>query len=166
MHRGKWEESEDFRTQLKDEAEAQSLEQASKTMTDSKGLEGLIRDAYEKVQKEPDNINHYKQLSDYYQRYGDLENAIAWIQQAREQEAGKGDVSLEEKERTLTLEYFDQSIEQWQEACDSGVSNKEWEKSLQIAIDNKTISIRTARVLSRSLSQRLRLSIRIGNSSF
>ena len=137
MHRGKWEESEDFRTQLKDEAEAQSLEQASKTMTDSKGLEGLIRDAYEKVQKEPDNINHYKQLSDYYQRYGDLENAIAWIQQAREQEAGKGDVSLEEKERTLTLEYFDQSIEQWKEACDSDASNKEWEKSLQIAIDNK-----------------------------
>ena len=106
MHRGKWEESEDFRTQLKDEAEAQSLEQASKTMTDSKGLEGLIRDAYEKVQKEPDNINHYKQLSDYYQRYGDLENAIAWIQQAREQEAGKGDVSLEEKGKDINTRIF------------------------------------------------------------
>ena len=137
MHRGKWEESEDFRTQLKDEAEAQSLEQASKTMTDSKGLEGLIRQAYEKVQEEPNNINHYKQLSDYYQRYGDLENAIAWIQQAREQEAGKGDVSLEEKERTLTLEYFEHSIEQWQEACNREPENQEWKKSLDTAIGNK-----------------------------
>ena len=43
MNKGKWEESEDFRTQLKDEAEAQALEQASqKSVTDSKGLEDLI----------------------------------------------------------------------------------------------------------------------------
>ena len=38
MNKGKWEESEDFRTQLKDEAEAQSLEQAAKTVNDAKGL--------------------------------------------------------------------------------------------------------------------------------
>jgi tetratricopeptide (TPR) repeat protein len=133
MHRGKWEESEDFRTQLKDEAEAQALEQASKTMTDAKGLEGLIRQAYDKVQLEPNNINHYKQLSDYYQRYGDLENAIAWIQQARTQEAGKGDVSLEEKERSLTLEYYDQSIEQWEKACAQDPQNHEWAQSLKTA---------------------------------
>ena len=43
MNKGKWEESEDFRKQLKDEAEAQSFEQASKVVNDSKGLEDLIR---------------------------------------------------------------------------------------------------------------------------
>jgi tetratricopeptide (TPR) repeat protein len=137
MHRGKWEESEDFRTQLKDESEAQSLEQASKTMNDAKGLESLIRQAYEKVESEPENINHYKQLSDYYQRYGDLENAIAWIQQARSKESGKGDVSLEEKERTLTLEYFDNSIEQWKSATEEDPNNDEWKKSFETAISNK-----------------------------
>jgi tetratricopeptide (TPR) repeat protein len=137
MQRGKWEQSEDFRTQLKDETEAQALEQASKTMTDAKGLEGLIRQAYEKVQQEPNNISHYKQLSDYYQRYGDLENAIAWIQQARAQEAGKGDVSLEEKERSLTLEYFDHSIDQWEKACAQDPENKDWAKSLVTANANK-----------------------------
>ena len=36
MDKGKWEESEDFRNQLKDEAEAQSLEQASKAVNDAK----------------------------------------------------------------------------------------------------------------------------------
>ncbi len=137
MNRGKWEESEDFRTQLKDEAATQSLEQASKTMNDAKGLEDLIRQAYEKVQLEPENINHYKQLSDYYHRYGDLENSIAWIQQARRQEAGKGDVSLEEKERSLTLEYYDHSIDQWEAACETDAQNQEWKQSLQTAIANK-----------------------------
>ena len=61
-------------------------------------------------------LNNYRQLSEYYHRYGDLENSIAWIQEARKQEAGQGDVSLEEKERQLTLEYFDNSIEEWDKA--------------------------------------------------
>ena len=99
MNKGKWEESEDFRTQLKDEDEAQALEQQAKSVTDAKGLEDLIRQTYERGEKEPANLTNYRQLSDYYQRYGDLENAIAWIQEARKQEAGQGDVSLEEKER-------------------------------------------------------------------
>ena len=89
MNKGKWEESEDYRTQLKDESEAQSLEQASKNVNDSKSLEDLIRQTYEKVEQEPANLNHYRQLSDYYQRYGDLQNAIAWIQEARKQEPGE-----------------------------------------------------------------------------
>ena len=99
MNKGKWEESEDFRSQLKDESEAQALEQQAKSVTDSKGLEDLIRQTYEKVEQEPSNLNNYRQLSEYYHRYGDLENSIAWIQEARKQEAGQGDVSLEEKER-------------------------------------------------------------------
>lgn len=137
MNRGKWEESEDFRTQLKDEDEAQALEQASKKTNDSKGLEALIRQAYEKVEKEPSNLNHYKQLSDYYHRYGDIENAIAWIQEARNQETGKGDVSLEEKERILTLEYYDNSIEQWEKASGENPGNQEWLQSLVEAKNNK-----------------------------
>ena len=45
-----------------------------------------------------------------------MQNAIAWIQQARKLDAGKGDISLEEKERQLTLEYYDGIIEQWEKA--------------------------------------------------
>ena len=56
MNKGKWEESEDFRSQLKDESEAQALEQQSKSITDSKGLEDLIRQSYEKVEQEPSNF--------------------------------------------------------------------------------------------------------------
>jgi hypothetical protein len=116
MNKGKWEESEDFRTQLKDESETQALEQQAKAVTDSKGLEDLIRQTYEKVEQEPGILNNYLQLSEYYHRYGDLENSIAWIQEARKQPAGQGDVSLEEKERLLTIEYFDNSIQEWEKS--------------------------------------------------
>ena len=137
MNKGKWEQSEDFRTQLKDESEAQSLEQAGKAVTDSKSLEDLIRQTYEKYEKEPENLNHYRQLSDYYQRYGDLENAIAWIQEARKQEAGQADVSLEEKERQLTVEYFDSAIDQWEKAFQESPNDEAVRKSLEESILNK-----------------------------
>ena len=139
MNKGKWEESEDFRTQLKDEAEAQSLEQASKAVNDSKGLEDLIRQAYAKWEEEPENLNHYRQLSEYYHRYGDLENAIAWIQQARKQEAGKADISLEEKERNLTLEYYDDVIDQWEKQYHQNPNDKDTKSSWEDAINNRKI---------------------------
>ncbi len=139
MNKGKWEESEDFRTQLKDESEAQALEQQAKSITDSKGLEELIRQTYEKVQQEPENLNNYRQLSEYYHRYGDLENSIAWIQEARKQPSGQGDVSLEEKERQLTLEYFDQSISSWEEAHLADPQNTETKQSLENSISQKKL---------------------------
>lgn len=139
MNKGKWEESEDFRAQLKDEDEAQALEQQAKSVTDAKGLEELIRQTYEKVEKEPANLTNYRQLSDYYQRYGDLENAIAWVQEARKQEAGQGDVSLEEKERELTIEYFDNSISQWHQTHLADPTNLEVKNSWEQAIAQKKL---------------------------
>ena len=143
MNKGKWEESEDFRTQLKDEAEAQSLEQAAKTVNDAKGLEELIRQTYSLWEQEPENLNHYKRLSELYQKYGDLENAIAWIQEARKQDAGKADVSLEEKERSLTLEYFDNVIDQWDKQFQQNPNDQSVQSSLEEAINNRKIYQKT-----------------------
>jgi tetratricopeptide (TPR) repeat protein len=137
MTQGKWEGSTNFRDQLKDQEETAALEQSAKTVTDSKGLEQLIRLTYEKVQSEPGNLNHYRQLSEYYQRSGDLQNAIAWIQQARLQDAGKGDVSLEEKERLLTLEYYDSIIEQWEKASSADPQNPQNQEGLANAIQSR-----------------------------
>ena len=94
----------------------------------------MIRQVYEKVQAEPQNLNHYRQLSDLYQRYGDLQNAIAWIQQARKLEAGKGDVSLEEKERQLTIEFYDGIIEQWEKALAADPENPASKKGYSDAV--------------------------------
>ncbi len=134
MNKGNWEGSTNFREQLKDKEEAEALEQSAKTVNDAKGLEALIRQTYDLVQAEPENLNHYRQLSDYYQRYGDLQNAIAWIQQARKLEAGKGDISLEEKERLLTLEYYDGIIEQWEKALAEDSNNHDSKKGYADAV--------------------------------
>lgn len=134
MHKGKWEESEDYRDQLKDESEATALEQAGKAVTDAKGIDILIQQAYEAHQAEPENLNHYRQLSEFYHRAGDYENAIAWIQEARKLEAGQGDVALEERERDLTLEYYDDTIDQWQAALAAEPENAEHKTGLEQSI--------------------------------
>ena len=139
MNKGKWEGSTDFREQLKNKEEAEALEQSAKTVNDAKGLEALIRQAYENVTAEPQNLNHYRQLSDLYQKYGDLPNAISWIQQARKVDAGKGDVSLEEKERLLTLEYYDGIIEQWENALAADPNKPESKKGYADAVAAKKL---------------------------
>ena len=139
MNKGKWEGSTDFREQLKNKEEAEALEQSAKTVNDAKGLEALIRQAYENVTAEPQNLNHYRQLSDLYQKYGDLPNAISWIQQARKVDAGKGDVSLEEKERLLTLEYYDGIIEQWENALTADPNKPESKKGYADAVAAKKL---------------------------
>ena len=95
---------------------------------------GFDSTSYDLIQAEPENLNHYRQLSEYYQRYGDLQNAIAWIRQARNLEAGKGDISLEEKERTLTLEYYDGIIEQWKKALAEDSNNEQSKKGYADAV--------------------------------
>ena len=44
---------------------------------------------------------------------------------------------LEEKERNLTLEYFDNSIGQWEKACSENPENQEYIESLDEAKSNK-----------------------------
>ena len=105
-------------------------------MNDAKGLESLIRQAYEKSNQNQKTLTTTSNSATTIKGM-DLENAIAWIQQARSKESGKGDVSLEEKERTLTLEYFDNSIEQWKSATEEDPNNDEWKKSFETAISNK-----------------------------
>ena len=97
----------------------------------------MIRQAYAKWEEEPENLNHYRQLSEYYHRYGDLENSIAWIQQARKQEAGKADISLEEKERNLTLEYYDDVIDQWEKQYHQNPNDNDTKSSWEDAINNR-----------------------------
>ena len=69
-------------------------------------------------------------------RYGDLENAIAWIQQARKQDAGKSDVSLEER-TGINFEYYDDVIDQWGKQYNEMPNDPEIKASWEDAIKNR-----------------------------
>ncbi|MFT4901761.1 MAG: tetratricopeptide (TPR) repeat protein [Lentimonas sp.] len=110
INKGKWEEDNSFRDKLKDEDQAQKLEQAGRAKTGESGLRALIEGALEAVAAEPENINHYRDLVSTYRKLDELDHALLWLQNARQLDSGRADVNLERLEATLKREIMAQSI--------------------------------------------------------
>ncbi|MEM0965098.1 MAG: tetratricopeptide repeat protein [Verrucomicrobiota bacterium] len=137
MKKGNWEEDEDFRSKLADKNVAESLEQASRSQTSEESLEKLIQETYERIQSEPENLTNYRQLSGYYQRSGDYESAISWIQEARKLEGGKADVTLERLETKLYREYVDTLIAAKKEEIAANPENGELQSELERMVSER-----------------------------
>ena len=110
VEKGKWEEEKSFREKLKDEDEAQRLEQSSRAQTGEAGLRSLIEESLKKVEDEPGNINVLKDLVNYYRKLEEFDNALEWLGKARQLDAGRADVNLETLEVTITREKMAKAI--------------------------------------------------------
>lgn len=110
MEKGKWEEDKSFRDKLKDEDEAQKLEQAGRAKTGESGLRSMIADAKEAVADDPDNMNHYREIASNYRKLGEYDNALEWVAKARTLEAGRADINLERLVGTLEREKMQKAI--------------------------------------------------------
>lgn len=110
MEKGRWEEDKSFRDKLKDEDEAQKLEQAGRAKTGESGLRSLIEESKKSVEKEPGNMNHYRDIASNYRKLGEYDNALEWVGKARELEAGRADVNLERLVGTLQREKMQAAI--------------------------------------------------------
>lgn len=111
MEKGRWEEDKSFRDKLKDEEEAQKLEQAARAKTGEAGLRSLIEEAKKGVEAEPGNMNFYRDIASNYRKLGDYDSALEWVAKARELEAGRADVNLERLVGTLKREKMQKGIE-------------------------------------------------------
>lgn len=132
MEKGKWEEDKSFRDKLKDEDEAQKLEQAGRAKTGESGLRSMIADAKEAVADDPDNMNHYREIASNYRKLGEYDNALEWVAKARTLEAGRADINLERLVGTLEREKMQKAIAdvetRIEENPDDAVAQAELEK--------------------------------------
>ncbi len=108
--KNKWDAKSDYREKLRDEAEAVSLEQASKIVTADAMTQRLLDEALARVAKEPANLNHYRSVVQSYRQLGNFEQAIAWVRKARQQPAGGADAALEKQEAELGAAVIEQRI--------------------------------------------------------
>ena len=102
--KGNWEEKGSFRDKLKDEAQAISLEQASKVVTSEDMTQRLIDEALEMVKAQPDNLNHYRSVVTGYKKLNKLDQALEYVRKARKLPTGAADTSLEKQESDLITE--------------------------------------------------------------
>jgi len=131
MEKGKWEEDESFRSKLKDEGESQKLEQASRAKTGESGLRSLIEDAKKAVEEEPESINHYRELANNYRKLGEYDNALEWVEKARQLESGRADVNLERLVGTLKREKMQKGIEAVEAKLESNPDDAEAQAELE-----------------------------------
>ena len=119
MEKGRWEEDKSFRDKLKDEDEAQKLEQASRAKTGESGLRALIAEAKKQVEAEPENLNFYRDIASNYRKLGEYDAALEWVGKARLLEAGRADANLERLVGTLNREKMQQAIRVVEEKLES-----------------------------------------------
>jgi cytochrome c-type biogenesis protein CcmH/NrfG len=103
MDKGKWESQSSFRTKLKDENLAVSLEQAAKVVTSAEMSERLIEEAKDRLAQQPDNINHYRTIIEGYRRIDDSASALEYVKKARLLPAAAGDAAFEKLQGDLTI---------------------------------------------------------------
>jgi tetratricopeptide (TPR) repeat protein len=96
-----WDQKTTYRDKMRDEAQAVSLEQAAKVVTGDVMSQRLLDEALARVAKEPNNLNHYRSVSQTYRQMGNLDEALSWVRKARELPVGKGDAALEKQESEL-----------------------------------------------------------------
>lgn len=103
MDKGNWESGASFRSKLKDESMATSLEQAAKVVTSAEMTERLIGEAKERLAKEPNNLNHFRSIIDGYRRLNDPASALEYVKQARKLPSASGDATLEKLQNDLAV---------------------------------------------------------------
>lgn len=142
MEKGRWEEEgESFREKLKDEGEAQKLEQASRAKTGEAGLRSLIADAKKAVEAEPENMNNYRDIANSYRKLGEYDDALEWVGKARQLEAGRADANLERLVGTLKREKMLKAIE----ATEQALEDKPEDASLKAELEKLRGEERTFR---------------------
>src|SRR5205823_10922794 len=79
VNKHQWDQQQSYRDKLRDEAQAVSLEQAAKVVTGDVMSQRLLDEALGRVAKEPNNLNHYRAVSQAYKQIGNLEQALVWV---------------------------------------------------------------------------------------
>ena len=137
MKKGGWNEAGTFRDVMKDTKESGLLEQEAKAVKSSGDLDNLIREMKGKLQREPDNINYRRSLSDYLSRAGRLDEALAVLEEVQ-QTTGRADPQLDRNISLVRTRKFDREIEKLQAAGDGAGAEAMRQKKDAFLLDDAT----------------------------
>ncbi len=143
LTKGKWEEEHSsYRDKLKDADEAVSLEQAAKLVTGEEAAQRLLEEALERVEAEPQNLNHYRSVVEGYEQLNNPAKAIEWLEKARELPSGAADATLLKKHSDLKIKMLQGEIDQRQ----ADLRNDPENEAIQADIDRLSEDLAKLRI--------------------
>jgi tetratricopeptide (TPR) repeat protein len=129
-----WSNADDYRSKIKDTKEAEQLEAAEKAVKTERDIETLIAATQAKIEKEPGNVNYYRQLSRLYLQKGLFDEGIQVLQQAIAR--NPGDPELESALGAARLQQYDHRIATLREAGDAAAADAMQTERDQFAFDD------------------------------
>ncbi|HLS27655.1 MAG TPA: tetratricopeptide repeat protein [Opitutales bacterium] len=142
LTKGRWEEEDaSYRSKLRDADEAVSLEQAARLVTEEDVAERLLKEALQRVEEEPQNLNHYRDVIDNYEQLKDYPKAIEWLEKAREMPAGAADATLVKRHSDLKLKMLEIEISEHEAKLAEDPENE----ALQTELEQLKENLRTVR---------------------
>ncbi len=148
MEKGKWMEGEDYRTKLKDEAQAVKLEQEDRIARAADDVAGLIVE-YEKQFKEgKQNIEIKRKLADLYQKAERHDKAIEFYNMVVK-EMGSLDPHIDAEIEKSTVAQMSASVKQWEDFAQQNPDKKAEADANIAAFKQQILSYRLERALYR-----------------
>lgn len=131
MDNGQWDESKDYRSKLANTEKALELEKKSRVVSDADSAAEEVPKILAEIEKNPEDLQLYRNLARNYKIMGDLDNAVLAIQRARETTNGKVDATLEKQEHELTRENYERRIKEAEAVIAEDPSNEEYKTYLE-----------------------------------
>jgi tetratricopeptide (TPR) repeat protein len=117
MVQGKWEQEGSFRKSLKNEDEASSLEQASRSQQTVGDLGRMIATQRLKLKQEPNNLNLYRPLADSLVKNEEFDEALEVLEKADEL-ANHADPMIQRAITRVTVEIYEHNAKVLREQGD------------------------------------------------
>lgn len=133
MDKGKWAESGDFRSKIKDAGEAARLEQSSRMVNDADSVAEAVARLRDQLEGDPENVNLCREIIRQYLSINDTETALAYVQYARSTPLGKADATLEKQESELALTLLGDKIKGLETALAADPANTQIRADLDAA---------------------------------
>jgi tetratricopeptide (TPR) repeat protein len=125
-----------FRDALKSEEESGQLEQEGKVVKSADAIQEQIELVYQKLQEEPNNLNHPKKIAALSEQRNDYAQAVQWYQYAFDL-GGKVDSALEKHIGDLRLKLAEKELRDLRDQL-AATTDAEQQAAIQTAIDTKT----------------------------
>lgn len=131
MDKGKWGGEGDYRDKIANKDKAIELEKKSRVVSDADTANEEIPKLLAEIEKNPEDLQLYRNLARNYKILGKLDEAVEAIRKARETTNGKVDATLEKQEHELTCEAYERRIKEAEAVIAEDPSNEEYKKYLE-----------------------------------
>jgi tetratricopeptide (TPR) repeat protein len=91
----------------------------------------MVEEARQKIESEPENMNHRRTLIENLRKLGQLEEALRAVQEARQTIAGSQDVTLDRQEGDIQLDIRRQKLNDLEKKLEQDSNNIELQKQVE-----------------------------------